>query len=502
MDALAQLALMTKAKLVFESPDTFLSFPALMPISYSPDEMKFQDATSARQMKTFLDFSTLTNALPQGTLFQPSLDRVLSDVYQGVLENAQLAQGILTADQTAELESAQSFLSVQDDNGLPVDSPRLVAYKRCRQAWFAATQDYNNQKISATASADPNVQAQWRDNGEPLARAKVEAAVSDWETNGLKAQIEQAQQIEQTCEARSPQSKWKNWRDLCRPAIDFPTDPITNTPFAPTMFSPYDIIDHGAWPTFSIVGSDIPNLVTQAPAELANMFRGISGSTTIDSLSFEYCSVVLNRPWYRPEVFQSRFWRLSDPTAQLSDGNVPPQGDWPAYIAAVVFARNIVVTTHDAAVTPLQPMRTFPPLLLENVHIAQQPAARPMPAVLRPQVAVFAMTAAPIAQPQVRAMLGRRVAMVEPSASVARPAAAFVAPSRAMTAASINAAVRARLAASTFSRTAVTTAGPTASPTPTPSIQTESSGTQISILAFICKRLPKCPNPDPSLNWG
>jgi len=47
MDALAQLALMTKAKLVFESPGSFLSFPALSPISYSADQLNFEYSTNA-----------------------------------------------------------------------------------------------------------------------------------------------------------------------------------------------------------------------------------------------------------------------------------------------------------------------------------------------------------------------------------------------------------------------------------------------------------------------
>jgi hypothetical protein len=41
-------------------------------------------------------------------------------------------------------------------------------------------------------------------------------------------------------------------------------------------------------------------------------------------------------------------------------------------------------------------------------------------------------------------------------------------------------------------------AGAAPAPSPQPSPET----TQVSILAFICKRLPKCPNPDPALNWG
>src|SRR5579859_7235092 len=194
MDALAQLALMTKAKLVFENPGTFLSFPALTPINYSPDQMKFSQAMSNNDvLHAFAGFSTLTNALPQGTLFQPSLDHLFWDVYAGLLNNMQLAQGTLTPQQQAELQAAQSFLTVQQD-GLPVDSPAVLAYKQYQQAWFAATQNYNNQKITATSSSDPNVQAQWQNNGEPFARAQVDTAESDWEVKGFKAQVEQARQ--------------------------------------------------------------------------------------------------------------------------------------------------------------------------------------------------------------------------------------------------------------------------------------------------------------------
>jgi len=498
MDAIAQLALMTKAKLVFENSDTFLSFPALTPISYSPDQMKFANPTSSQQMQAFSEFSTLTNALPQGTLFQPSLDQVLWDVYQGVLQNAQVAQGSLTAQQTAALQAAQAYLSVQGPDGLLTDSPAVVAYKQYQQAWFAATQNYNNQKITAATSTDPNVQAQWQNSGEPLARAQVQAAESDWETKGFKTQVEQAQQTEQAYAAQSPQLKWQSWTALCNPAIDFLTDPSSNAVFGPTLFAPYDIIDQGSWPSFSIAGPDIPNLVNQAPPELKNIFGTTSGNSTIDSLSFEYCSAALSRPWFRPELFSARFWRLADPTVQLSDGNVPPQGEWPAYIAAVVFARNIVVTTHGAGAAQSQPIRSFPPLLAENIHVAPQPAVRPMPPLLRPQVAVAAQPAAPqrlVAQP-----MAFRAAVAQP-----RPMALATAQPHPVVAAPISPMLRSRLTAATFSAPVAVVAKPTPPPatqppTPPPS-QTQSSGAQISVLAFICKRLPKCPNPDPSLAW-
>lgn len=516
MDALAQLALMTKAKLVFESADTFLSFPALTPISYTPEQLKFAEAASSAEMQVFSEFSTLANALPQGTLFQPSLDHVLWDVYQGVLQNAQLAEGSLTAQQTADLQAAQTFLSAPGADGLLTDSPAVVAYKQYQQAWFAATQNYNNQKITAMASSDPNVQSLWQSSGEPLARAQVQAAESDWETKGFKAQVEQAQQTEQTYAAQSPQLKWQSWTALCNPAIDFLTDPATNATFGPTVFAPYDIIDQGSWPSFSIAGADIPNLIKQAPPELQSIFGTTTGNSTIDSMSFEYCSVALSRTWFRPELFAARFWRLPDATVQLSDGNVPPAGSWPAYITAMVLARNIVVTSRVAGAVQPQPVRGFPPLMVSNLHLEPPPAARPMPVVLRPQIAVAPrppVTQAPvIAQHPLMAM--RAAAPMRTAVPMTAFRATVGVPRPVPEDIAINPALKARLGAATFpgrfggviqrppTPVPVTPTPTQPAPPPPPTTQTQSSGAQISVLAFICKRLPLCPNPDPSLNWG
>jgi hypothetical protein len=363
----------------------------------------------------------------------------------------------------------------------------VVAYKQYQQAWFTATQNYSNQKITALASTDAKVQQQWQESGEASARAQVQAAESDWETKGFKMQVEQARGVEQTYASQSPRLKWNSWTAACNPAIDFPTDPTTNSPFGPTVFAPYDILDHGVWPSFSISGSEIPNLVNQASPELKNIF-GTTGNSTVDSLSFEYCSVALSRPWLRPDVFSARFWRLPDATVQLSDGNVPPQGDWPAYIVAVVFARNIVVTLRAAGAAP-QPQPTFQAVPLESLHVQAQPAPHPLPAVLRAQ-AVVTPQPATISRNLGSPIFMRAAPIAEARQAIIQPG--LVASAAAQPTATINPALRAQLSAATFT---------TATPAQTPS-KTESSGAQVSILAFICKQLPKCPYPDPSLKWS
>ena len=141
MDAIAQLALMTKAKLIFEKDDTFLSFPVTMPLSYTPDQLRF--VPMVQDMPHFLEFSELTNALPTGALFQPSLDdsSLLGSEYLKILKFAQLAQGALTAQQNTDLQQARAFLYAQGPDGLQTPSPSVIAYQQYQQAWFKATQN-------------------------------------------------------------------------------------------------------------------------------------------------------------------------------------------------------------------------------------------------------------------------------------------------------------------------------------------------------------------------
>lgn len=493
MDALAQLALMTKAKFVFERPGTFLSFPALSPLSYEPDQLAFMPP---HNLSVFSEFSRLTNALPQDVLFQPSLDDTLWDVYLSVLQNAQLAQGTLSAEQNAQFAQAQSFLQTPGDDGLPpAPSVAVIAYNHYQQAYIRATQQYRAQQLTAQASSDPAVQAQWQNVDEPSLRSQVDAFEADWKKNGFKAQVEQAKQIVQECAAQSPAIQWQSWVSECNPSIDFLTDSQNQT-FAPTVFSPYDALSQPDWPSFKMTGAEIQQLATQAPPELTHVLDTITNST-IDSLSFEFCSVALTRYWLHNEVFTSRFWKLSDASAQLSDGGMVPQGRWPAYITELIFVRNITVTSHAAGGgLQTQSLSAFPHVMLRPATVATMTAARG-PLVPPPRVAARPVPAMAPAQPQfARTPLTPVPSAIHPAMMLRLNAGAFT--------------MRTPPAEPTTPATIRVTAVP---PSPALQVPTTSGATpvadltsptraKVSILAFVCKRLPKCPNPDPNLQWG
>jgi hypothetical protein len=478
MDAIAWLALMSKANEVFGGPDVFLTFPALTPIFYKPENLNVSAALTSPQVgHTLADLSLNVNSLPSGTLFQAATDTHLWEAYSQWLNDMVLAHDQMTDEERAQYDQATALLTVKDPNGFLIDSPMVVSYKQYRDAWFTANQNYLNEKSTAEAASDATIQDQWKNVDEPRLRALVDQATSDWENKGYKADVENAQALKARLEARSPSSTWNAWRDAYNPDIDLLSDPVSNMQYAPTLFSPADLFN-GDWPTFQLSNDEIKHLVWTAPDELRNLFYSGDPASTITSLSFQFRSAALVRTWFNTDVPKKRFWKFRDGTPSLSDGASPPQGSWPAYISAVIFARNIQVTSQG------DPQ----PLHLQAFAVSE--------AILNPATATaLVKTAPPAASADTRMTLvpgaiAKRsmIAKAKASAPQKQPTSAFE-----------------HLAAATYHMPIAVShpiiwdpAPPPPSPQPAPS----TPDTDVSVLAFICRRLPQTPNPDPSLNWG
>jgi len=495
MDALAHLALMTKAKLVFENPGTFLSFPVLSPMPYQASDLNsFGSSTAtAAQLQVLSEFARVVNSCPLGTIFSMESDTYLWDIYRHVLTTAILASETATPEDTAAYNDAVALLTTKGPDGLPADTAVMTAYKQYRDAYFNATEAYKSQQSTGTSSTDPTVKETWEIN-EPQLRELVEQAERDWETKGMKQQVEAAQQIIQAHLARAPQTTWGQWAKLFDPSIDILTDTSTQI-FPFTSFDPHGIFDQD-WPTFSLKKDEISELAGQAPEELKEILAPPGASSTVEALSFEYRSVVVTRPWFRSAVFGARFWQLPDGSelVPLSDGGDPPQGVWPAYVVALVFVRNITLTTKTSAQTePTGPLQAFPALIDSGFVPRSSMMMRPLattapssvPAETRPTIQPRVMRSPMFAMRPMRA--------AEPVNPAPAPVAA-----RPMLYRLNTSAFRALPATNV-----ILTAPPPPPPPPTASNIITQQGTRddISILAFICKRFPKSPNPDPSLTW-
>jgi len=472
MDAAAYLALLSKAKRVFESENTFLSFPVLSQLTYDVEELRFTgDAPAAQRLVNLSEFSRVTNRIQRGVVAAIDGDEYLWDVYDDVLSNAELAEPTLTEAQEKEYAAALKLLYTEAAEGLRRESPALEQYKTFRDAHIKALEEYKNRQLTADMSADPAVKAQWVID-EAAIRKTIDEIEASWKAAGRRAEIESAQQVERACNETAPALRWDEWRASFVADLDLATD-TNQIRFAATMFSPHDVFDTEDWLRFTLSSDEIVALGTQAPQELREILGQVDTTSDIQSLSFEYRSVALDRAWLQRSVFDSRFWRLGPEGGELCDGGDPPKGRCPGYPVALVFARRVtlqwkgVPPADDHGVDPGRLLRLRPDIL-KQLRI-------PRPAVGTPR---------PVA------------------ATVARPRLELVGRQRRSIPISSSPALRLRFANLKTQRRSIQ---PDSEPRPVvteePTLPPSSTGDDIIILGLLCKRLPRCPDPDPALRW-
>jgi hypothetical protein len=525
MDAAAQLALMAKAKLVFETPGTFLSFPALSPLAFRPKDLEFSRALADPSVGAALqDFSRAVSRCPGNPIFDVDSDEYLWDHYSAWLNGMTLAQSDLSPGDQAAYAAARALLVVTDANGLDSDSPIVVAYKQCRDAYLNAEQAYKSAQLTATASGDAAL-AKWETNDEPRLRAAVAAAGTAWATNGRQEDVEAAQAVVARCEAAMPQRMWANWRKAYNPDLDNVTDAASNSSYAPSGFAPADLLGDD-WTTFHVSGPEIAALTAAMPKELLEVF-GDAGSSAISEISFEFRSASTVQPWFNPGMFGARFWKFADGSV-LSDGAASPSGNWPAYVVAVVFVRNIqVMQVTQGPPQPPMPIRTMPrfelsPAMLQGLQAQRAAGVPPQPSAHSPSAHATLQTSSFTHSAPEHAAGPPPRRFATPSSFAPRPTMIFA--QRPMTVGSsvlqrapacAPPQLRLNFAIYRMPTPTVPPASPSAaSPIPTspapsgassaapPPTASTSPDDRISILAFICKLLPMAPDPDPSLNWG
>ena len=512
MDAAAQLALMAKAKLVFETPGSFLSFPVLAPLSFHPAQLDFSKAlTDPTHMAALRDFSLAVNRCPSDPVARASEDDYLWDRYDAWLNAMELATSSLDAGSQAAYDAARALLVTTDSNGVEVDSPVVVAYKQCRDAVIDAEQAFKAAQLSATNAGSADVLSEWQTVDAPKLREAIDNANANWIAVGHKADVEAARATLAQCEARRPSATWNTWRTLYTPpkadtpSIDCITDPKDNFTFPPSGFTPADLVNQ-AWTPLQLSAAEIATLVSGAPQELRALFGDISASS-ITSISFEFRSAAVVRPWFSPAMFATRFWKFGDST-QLSDGAAPPVGLWPAYVSAVVFARNVQVTYAQAPTRPL--------LATELLHLAVPPPPPPKRVVFNPAILKASQFeimggkgSAGAVSPAIKTIATKPVLSLKSSVSAVAlsPAVAAAKPVAPVPAPIAPTSSLLRLNAAAYRIPIdhipiVVKPAPTPSaPAPAPSAPPAPPDDSIAVLAFICNSVPKSPNPDPALTW-
>jgi len=524
--AAASLALAVKLKKMFEKPDKFLTFPTGLGYSYEYLDFMgdpYKSTLSAQEQLNFkADFARQMNLIPEDKpAFVPDASTFLWDEIETILNDSIFAKSALTPQEELQLAEAMDFLTddrTSDDGSvIPVNSPQVTEYYKYKTLCEEAERTYLDEKLSIEFDTGPDAQQlkeKWNAYREKQLKDAWDKAMQDWIDLGFKRQVEHAQVLKNNLELRKYLDLYRQHYLEELSISEIPDLNGRGIGFFTSFFSPADAFDKNLpWTQVTLTKSEIAGLINEAPPELKSYFGTDDANLDIESLTLEYNNVIVMRPWFKAEFFHSRYWRLPDDRV-VSDGKVPNSGKLPAYITSMIVARNIEIRRRkEAANIPvILPMISKIPI--QKLQLSSKAVAAPTP-MRRP------ITATPVARaPLTRVSATRAATSVR---TVSRSSFPRIRVARMSTQPS--ATVVRRLNSETvktnesyanvkFYGTTIRTLGSpqvlsvpirkadVRLPPPNSQIVTEKVNFDgVGVLALVCKRLPKSPDPDGALQW-
>lgn len=533
MEATVALALAEKLRRLYEKDDKFLTYP--LGVGFPNKSLGFMKDPATNGLGAIgtlqekVRFARCLNIVPDdSSLFSADATEFLWDRTLRVIKGAVFAKSGLTDDEEKRLAEATDLLTdlvkLTDGIEVSVNSEILNRYYMYETAFKVAEQQYLNEKITVETSTGPEgdaLKARWAAGREQQLKDAMQRALNEFNTLGQANLVRSAMQTKNDLELK----KYLNlYREAYLNEIDLADIPdpdagglVTYT----TLFSPHDVFDQSiAWNQLTLTKTELDALAQSASPALKAVF-GTEQGVPIESITLEYTNVAVVRPWFRPEFFASRTWRLAD-SLMVSDGGSPRSGIIPAYISSMLVTRNITITRPAGApATPVcipiiakEPITTrFQGDQLRNI-VNDNPAIQKVvanPVRVKPTAtAVKAKVSPTIARVSPNIAKVTAVSTTKASPSVGYVANLSPAIIKSFTTISVqNKADTDRIAEILNAKqNGVLIASPTVRPVPPPPPVSTSPVTQerfaldgVVVLAYVCKRVPLSPNPDPSLPW-
>lgn len=331
----------------------------------------------AENLARLVDFIPDVNAADNNQLSKLSIQQnegTLSDVYKYALQFSKVANTELSEEEKAKVEKFKQLLQVKrikkdlitdEEYEVIEPSPLVILYNQKMAAYIDAVLEYNTYRVDALAADNSKAIHFWAMNASSL-RKKVQAAMSDWVTNGYKNEYEGiAARIDQIMSKDLSLLKAEYKDTLERAKL---TGLASGSDFYYTSLVPGNFVE-GGWTKFSFGSSDYArhsdSKYTSYGVSGSAGFLGFGASAgyqhkdsssnrTINAsnfkLTFEMCQVPIVRPWLKTPFLTSKAWKLDprSPEVQsrgefLNDGAMPPNGIMPAYPTSVLFIRNLVL---------------------------------------------------------------------------------------------------------------------------------------------------------------
>jgi hypothetical protein len=182
-------------------------------------------------------------------------------------------------------------------------------------------------------------------------------AFAMWVSRGYKNGIETSLATVEQISGRNPQLVWQQWKQSFSQAIK--TD-LRGNAFYDTYLWPANFLDADSpaqWTELRMDAGEIQALSSMAADSTQQLATTLTTEPAqaqaldvdVSNLSLELARVEVMRPWLEPLVFENRAWRWPDDREPLSDGEEPPNGSLPAYVTAIVFARNLEIELEESS---------------------------------------------------------------------------------------------------------------------------------------------------------
>ena len=337
MDAKVSLAIYAKIQKIYNDPGAgkFLAFPHLNIYSFSPNTLSpllKSDATDAIvSLEKTAEFSRMINTPVVGTFFpEPGHDTYLWDIYEDILDTAEIAESNSSEDEEKTYKKACEVLFATDEYGLKTNTQTYQRYCDFKDRYYVLTEELIN--LSSSSASDIELQKKQHE----IDNLKIE-----WASQGCRMDIEKNLAIVKNFEASCPSIVWKELSAAYNKDIALQKS-LSNSQFAPTYLFPFDVLKED-WSKIIIGQEEIASLCNNASAELKSRYPFAEAEDDIQSISFEYRSVLVERPWLNENVFKSKLWRFPL-SKQISYGPGSFKGRFPAYVCALLLSRNFTVT--------------------------------------------------------------------------------------------------------------------------------------------------------------
>jgi hypothetical protein len=303
----------------------------------------------------------------------PSAGQV-SDAWFAIINGAQEVSSNMTLNQSMQksIAAAQAVL-IDPTTGNP--TPHYNQYLNYQQQYFNAVQNLDGQY--ANAISDPNGMAMWPITGK-IPQERVNTAMEDWVGLGFKNEIETAQDT-LNAQGMDPAIALINRAKLAYENSLVEIGTLGLRPY--TLISPstfYDPYIQDGWTTYSQAAASVAtSSSTSSSSESGSggvsfgfFSVGASASheqsqsamqidTSMLSISFDFCTADIRRPWLDTNLLNLGNWFLLDNAKNcISDGTYGQQLDaasdkgtfMPSIVTSLVLVRNLKIewaVTHE-----------------------------------------------------------------------------------------------------------------------------------------------------------